>query len=211
MFEKGTVVTLIDKEACFLTFEPIDVEEKAVLHCHILCAASEEESVLCRFEIGLERECGLTLIIYVADGVAHHFLECLGYLVTIDVHSGRVCLHDGCMVVEIDDKAGKIVTFAVYKAAGIVGFCSDKTESLTEVTRNGETAYPEIVIDLFFPECEHTYGDAAYLIVSGSYVLLVGCIYFNYLSFFRIALYTGYGAGKHPRVKAEKRFFLLGF
>jgi hypothetical protein len=115
------------------------------------------------------------------------------------------------MVVEVDDKAGKIVAFAVYKAAGIVGLCSDKAESLTEVTRNGETVYPEIVVDLFFLECEHTYGDAAYLIVSGSYVLLVGCIYFNYLSFFRIALYTGYSAGKHPWVKAEKRFFLLGF
>ena len=77
------------------------------------------------------------------------------------------------MVVEVDDKSREIIAFAMYKTAGIVGFCSDKAECLTEISGYSKTAYPEIVVYLFFLECKYTYCYAAYLVMSGSYVFLV--------------------------------------
>ena len=103
-------------------------------------------------------------------------------------------LHDGRMVVEVDDKTGKIIAFAMYKAAGIVVFRTDKAECLTQVARYSETAYPEIVVYLFFLERKDTHGYTAYLIMSGSYVLFVGRINFYYFSFFRITFHTCYGS-----------------
>ena len=120
-------------------------------------------------------------------------------------------LHDGCMVVEVDDKSGEIVALAMYEAACVVLLSVDETEGLTEVACHTEATYPELVIDFFFLECEYTDGYAAYLIVSGCYVLLVGSIDFDYLSFFGIAFHTGYGSGEHPWVETEEGFFFLGF
>ena len=74
MLEKCTVVTLVDKETCLLSLEPVYMEEQSVLHGYILCASAKKESVLGRFEVGLERQRGFTLIIDIADGIAHHFL-----------------------------------------------------------------------------------------------------------------------------------------
>ena len=108
------------------------------------------------------------------------------------------------MVVKVDNESGEIVALAMNQTAGIVSFGSYKAESLTEIAGYGETAYPEIVVYLFFTECENTDCYTAYLIMACCNVLLVGCIDFDYFTFFGIAFYACDGSRKYPRVKTEK-------
>ena len=71
MFEQRTVFTLVNKETCLLSFEPIDVEFESILQSHILVSIAIDESILLS-EFRLIRQCGLALVIYILDAMLHY-------------------------------------------------------------------------------------------------------------------------------------------
>ena len=60
MLQERTILTLVDKEARLLTFQPIDVELQAILHCHIVIGMANDEAIFL-MQIFLQRQRGLAL------------------------------------------------------------------------------------------------------------------------------------------------------
>ena len=52
-FQQRTVFALVYKEACLLSFQPVDVEFQSLLHGYVVRAASFQEAIL-RIEVGFE-------------------------------------------------------------------------------------------------------------------------------------------------------------
>ena len=145
------------------------------------------------------------------DDVAHHFFEGFGHCHTVEVHAGRVCLHDGGMVVHVDNQSGQVITLAVYQTVGVVLRIAQHAQGTAEVFGHLQAAYPERVVDGFLTEGQHTHGDAANLEMSAGNEFFLGGVDIYYFTFFRLSFHAGDGAGKDPGMKTLERFFLSGF
>ena len=187
------------------------MELQPVFHGHVLRTASLEEAVFGSQQIGLERQGGFRLVINVLDDIAHHLFEGIGHGHAVEVHAGRVCLHDGGMVVHVDDESGEVIAFPMHQTVRVVAGIANQAQGTAEVLGHLQTAHPVVMVDGFLAERQHTYGDTAYLEMSAGNELFLGGIDIDHLTFFRLSFHAGNGTGKDPGVKTLERFFLPGF
>ena len=113
------VITLIHKESCLLTFQPVDMELKTILHGNIVVARAIYESILLSKSC-LERKGGLTLVIDGFKLISHYLAQGFGNVMTVLMHAHAMSLHYGILGVNVNDKAGKIVALAMHKTVGVV-------------------------------------------------------------------------------------------
>ena len=87
MFEQRTVVSLVYKEACFLSAEPVDAETETVFSSDIVFGRSDDILVL-RVEMSLIGQGGLGFVIYIMYVEAGKLHETTGDDVAREVHAG---------------------------------------------------------------------------------------------------------------------------
>ena len=203
MFKERTVLALVDEESGFLSFQPVNMKQQSVFHCHIFCASSKQESVFCRFQVGFKRKGCFTLIINILHHVAHNLLQCRSYLMAIHMHTCRVSLHNGSMVIKVDNQSRQIVSLTMNQTACIVSLIANQLQRNSKVTGHRKFSYPEIMVYSLMFECKHSYSYTTYLIMSGCNILLVGSIYFHHLTLFRFTGDFCYCSRENPGMKTK--------
>ena len=132
LFHKRTVITLVHKEACLLSLQPIDMKFESVFPCNIVIAFSPQEAILLS-ELGFERKCCFALVIDGFKVITHNFLEGICQIVTADMHSDAMGLHDGCRTIDIHNQSRQVITFAMYKTIDVVILPTSNAYSLTYI------------------------------------------------------------------------------
>ena len=168
------------------------MEFQPIFTGYVITASSFQESIF-RKKIGFKRESGFRFIIDVFYFAFHNFRQSFGDGHAINVHTGRMCLHDSCFSIYINDQAGQIVTFTMYQTISVIGRIGSDTDTTTHVISYLQFAFPKIVIDRFLFEGEYTYGNATYLEVSFGNEFFLGGIYFHNFTLFRLTVETGDG------------------
>ena len=116
MLKQAAVFTLIYEEACLLPLQPIHTEFKTVLCSDIIVASTEQKAI---HIVGChKRKRCLTLIINIFDPPLHYLFKRTCYLLTTEMHTDGVSLHDSRLTIHINDKARQIVALAVYQSVG---------------------------------------------------------------------------------------------
>ena len=169
VFQQMTVLTLVDKETGFLSLEPVHMEFQSVFHGDILRTASLDETVLGSQQIRLERQGCFRLVVNVLDYIPHHFAQSIGNFHAIDMHAGRMSLHDRRMIVNVNDQSRQVIAFSVYQTIGIVLRVTDQSQSTAQILGHLQTAYPERMVNGFLTERKHTHRNASHLEMTTSY------------------------------------------
>ena len=207
MLKERTIVALVNEEPGLLSLKPIDVELESVFERDIVLAAADDESVLL-FETSLEGQCCLAFVIDVLDPVAHHNDELRGYTVTFNMYAHAMRLHYGSLAIDIDDKSRHVVALAVYEAVCVVVRVIHDADGATHVEGRLEFAVPEVVVDLFIVEREHSHGYRPNLKMSDGYKFASGSHYSHNLSFINILRLMLYCPREHPRMESLQAFLL---
>ena len=102
-------------------------------------------------------------------------------------------MHDGCGAVDVDDKAWKVVAFAVHETVGVVVVVDD-AYAASHVEGYGKSVFVEGLVDGFVGEGEDSDHDASYLEMSCGYVFVFVGEDFDYFAFFGFVAHALYGA-----------------
>ena len=81
----------------------------------------DEPTYFLAFYGGFERQGVVGFVVDILD-LWHLSEDGIGYLVARDVHADRMRLDDCGVSVDIDDKSGEIISFAVNEAEGVIIF-----------------------------------------------------------------------------------------
>ena len=127
------------------------------------------------------------------------------------MHSCRVSLHDSGLGINVDNQSGKVVTFTVYETVGVVRRIRSNTDAAAHVVCYFQLTFPEIVVDRFLTEREHTHSDTSDLEMSFGDKFFFRGVYFYDFTFFGISVETGDSTGENPGVKSFERLFFAGF
>ena len=76
------------------------------------------------------------------------------------------------------------------------------TDSTTHIIGNLQFTFPEIVVDGFLTEREHTYSDTSDLEMSFGYKFLLRSVYFYNFTFFGFSIETSDCSGENPGMKS---------
>ena len=202
---------MVDEEACFLSFQPVDVEVQAVLRGHVVRAAAQQEAVFGE-KVGLVGQGGFRFVVDVVYFSLHHLGQGVGYGHAVQVHPGGVGLHHGGAGIDVDDQAGQVVAFAVHQTVSIVVWTSDEADAAAHIQGDFQASVPKVAVDGFvLPEGEHAHGDAPNLEVAFGDEFFFCGVDFHHFAFFGLSVHAGDGAGEHPRVKALQGFLFSGF
>ena len=118
--QQMAVLTLINKETRFLSFQPVYVELQSIFHCYIFRTSSLDKPILRRQQISLKRQCCFRLIVNIFNHISHYFWQSIGYFHAIYMHSCRMCLHNSCMIININDQSRQIVPLTMHQTIRIV-------------------------------------------------------------------------------------------
>ena len=184
-----------------MAFQPVYMELQAVFPCDIIAASSFKETVFGE-KICLKRQCSLRFIIDIFDLVTHYFRQGFGDSHAVYMHSCGVRLHDGSPGINVNDQPRQIVSLTVYKTVGVIGGIDCDTDSTTHIIGNLQFTFPEIVVDGFLTEREHTYGDTSDLEMSFGYKFLLRSVYFYNFTFFGFSIETSDCSGENPGMKS---------
>ena len=231
--DKGPVLPLVEEEAGFLAFGPVDKEFMAVLKDDLLVigeALGAVKVAVNKVEAGLERGGAGAFVIDCLQGRAIDGFQGLADRAFRTEHSYGVGLHNADAIVIVYDQAGETVAFAVDKAVAVgeSGF-SDKASRFDRFSdrrnwlggrrnragqSNGDT-YPERPGDHILPkvwrkdilagETQHTDGDRSYLIVPVSQKIPALREHTDDVTFSRLADNLGDGTREYPRMESQKR------
>ena len=206
---EGTVVALVDEEACLLSLEPVDVEGQSVLVGNVVAALAPEEAVLLS-ELSLEGERCLTFIIDGLELLAEDLPECFCYLMATDMHADAVSLHDCRCAIDVDDKPGQIVAFAMNQPIGVVPLPVGNADAATHLQSCGNALLPESLVDVLTSERKDAHRNAAYLPMSDGKELPVGGQHLDGVAFIQrgTALCVVYGSAEYPGMIAPETFLL---
>lgn len=171
-FKQRAIVTLIYKEACLLTFEPIDVELDAILLRNVDVGMSDKPSFLLASDGSFVGEGSLALIVYVLHKTFSGFTERIGNLLSADVHADAMGLHDRSVAVDVDDESGQTVTFTMHEAEHRI-VLAYKPQALANKESLTQTTTPKGAIYFFVFEREDADRDAADLVVADRDELVV--------------------------------------
>lgn len=122
--DKGPVLPLVEEEAGFLAFGPVDKEFMAVLKDDLLVigeALGAVKVAVNKVEAGLERGCAGAFVIDCLQGRAIDGFQGLADRAFRTEHSYGVGLHNADAIVIVYDQAGETVAFAVDKAVAVGG------------------------------------------------------------------------------------------
>ena len=153
MLDESTVLALIDEETGLLSLEPIDMELQSILEGNIADSRFEGTSLCCishrltidnqitiyRFTFGLSlltrlsliTQCGLRLVIDVANLSTGHTNQILSQRLTNVVDTCRVSLHHSGVGIDIDNQSRQSIAFAMDEAISIV-VVANQAKSLTQ-------------------------------------------------------------------------------
>lgn len=231
--DKGPVLPLVEEEAGFLAFGPVDKEFMAVLKDNLLVigeALGAVKVAVNKVEAGLERGGAGAFVIDCLQGRAIDGFQGLADRAFRTEHSYGVGLHNADAIVIVYDQAGETVAFAVDKAVAVgEGVFSDKASRFDRLSgrrnwlsdrrnragqSNGDT-YPERPGDHILPkvwrkdilagETQHTDGDRSYLIVPVSQKIPALREHTDDVTFSRLADNLGDGTREYPRMESQKR------
>ena len=208
-FHQGTIVALVDEEACLLTLEPVDVEGQSVLVGNVVAALSPKEAVLLS-ELSLEGQRGFALVVNGFQLLAEDHPERLCQLMPADMHANAVSLHDCRCAIDVDDKPGQIVAFAMNQPIGVVPLPVGNADAATDLQSCGNALLPESLVDALTPERKDAHGNAAYLPMSDGKELPVGGQHLDGVAFIQrgTALCVVYGSTEYPGMIAPETFLL---
>lgn len=202
-FKQTAVFTLVDKESGFLSFQPVDIEFQPVFQGNEVVGRAVEIAVV-RIDGGFKGKGGFRFVVYGGELSAHHFEQGFGYGFALEVHTYRMELGDGHSGVDVDDKSGKVVAFAVNKAVNIVVRVTDEPDSPAQIISPGDPFFPEGIVDFFFFKGQDADGDGTHLVVPGGEVLVLCVVDFYEVAFLDVAFHAGYRPGEYPGVVAEE-------
>lgn len=231
--DKGPVLPLVEEEAGFLAFGPVDKEFMAVLKDDLLVigeALGAVKVAVNKVEAGLERGGAGAFVIDCLQGRAIDGFQGLADRAFRTEHSYGVGLHNADAIVIVYDQAGETVAFAVDKAVAVgEGGFSDKASRFDRLggrrnwfsdrrnragQSNGDT-YPERPGDHILPkvwrkdilagETQHTDGDRSYLIVPVSQKIPALREHTDDVTFSRLTDNLGDGTREYPRMESQKR------
>ena len=94
--EQGAVLALIDEEASLLASEPVDMELESVLDCDIGVELTNEILIL-GVEMSFIGQCGLALVVNIADNPRRQIDQSLSDALAREVHAWGEGLDDGDM------------------------------------------------------------------------------------------------------------------
>ena len=128
MLQQGTIPALVNKKARLLPFQPVNTELQAILRSDIIVAATHQKAV--HIVSRHEGQRGLTLIINMLYAALHHLCKRFCYLLTAQMHTDGVRMHDSRLSIDIDYQAWQVVTFTVNQPEGFT--CKSKADSKLE-------------------------------------------------------------------------------
>ena len=201
---------MVDEKSGFLPFQPVNVKFQTPFGCDV-SAIVADEVFIGRVELGFIGEGRFRLVEYAFQRFSHDFLQSLCQKVSGVVHTRRMCLHDGCFIVDVDNESRQVIAFSVHEPVGVVVAFFDESYAVTYVIGGAQTGFIEFEVDIFFLKSQNSYRDAAYLVMSeGDKLASVVADLYN-ISLFGLSRHALYGAGENPRVKSAQRFVLAGF
>ena len=209
MLEKRAVVALVDEEACFLTIEPVGMKLESVFEGDGFGFVANEVAIDW-FDWGFEWHGAFGFVVDILHG-RDDFDEEFGNDILSVVHAYGVGLNDGCVAIDVDDKAWEIVALAMHEAVGVGVVGLGKTERDAHVVGCLEAFVPEGAVDRAVGEREYAHHDATYLVVANGKELLVGTDDAHEVAFFGFACYFGDCTRENPWVKSEYVFFAFWF
>ena len=162
--EQGAVLALIDEEASLLASEPVDMELESVLDCDIGVELTNEILIL-GVEMSFIGQCGLALVVNIADNPRRQIDQCLRDALAREVHAWRVGLDDGCAAIDVDDQSGQEVALTMDEAEGVV-VGAHQPEGLPHTPCLSEAVAIEVVVDSGVAPRKDAYHNAAHLEVS---------------------------------------------
>ena len=207
-FHQGTIVALVDEEACLLPLKPVDVEGQSVLVSDVVAALSPQEAVLLP-QLCLEGQRGFALVVNGFQLLAEDHPERLCQLMPADMHANAVCLHDSRRAIDVDDTPWQVVAFAMDKSVGIVPFPVHDADAAAHLEGCGNAFLPESQVDALTLECKDTHSNAAYLPMTNGKELPVGGHHLDYIAFFQRVTAFGVmdGTAEYPGVITPKALF----
>ena len=128
------VLPLIDKETCFLSFQPINMEAQSVFPCYIIIGSTVYKAVFLS-QVRLERQCCLTLVVNIVYPTFENFYKSLGYFVPADMKANAVSLHDRSLAIAINDKSRQIVSLAMNKTISVIVWIVSNADRLSHHKR----------------------------------------------------------------------------
>ena len=178
--------------------DEVTIHRLALLGCLLAC-------------LGLVAQGRLALVVDVADVGPRHADEVLGQSLADVVDAGRVGLHHGGAVVDVDDEAGQAVALAMHEAEGII-IGSDEAQGAADVVGRLQPAQEEAVVELRLVEREDTHGDRANLILTQGQKLAVARHHAHPVALLGIAV-VDYnlldGPREDPGVEPPERLLLV--
>ena len=128
-----------------MTIKPVGVEFESVFERDSLGFVANEVAVN-RFYGSFEWHSAFGFVVYVADS-RDDFDKEFGDDVFGIVHAYGMGLNYGSVAIDVDDKAWKIVAFAMHKAVGIGVVRLSKTECHAHIVCRFEAFVPERAVD----------------------------------------------------------------
>ena len=202
LFQEAAVLALVDEKACFLPFQPIDIEFQPVFQRHEVLRGAVEVAVF-RLDGGFVGEGAFGLVIDGGQAVAQHLAEGTGDVLALEVHAHGMELHDCHAGIVVHDQSRQVVPFAVHEAVHIVVRSIRQSDGLTQAVGGSDAVAPKGVIDGHVLEGEDAHGNGADLAMSGRHVTMVGSVDFYDIAFLQVTLSAGNGAGEYPGMITE--------
>ena len=206
-FEKRAVFTLVNEEAGLLSANPVGVELESVFDSGEVGRAAYEVAVL-RFDGRFEGHGALGFVVDVFHAF-NFFDKYRGEGLADGVHTYGMGLHDGCAAVDVNHKAGKVVSFAVDEAIGIGLRVAREGDGAAQGVGGTDALLPESAVNGSVREREYAHHDAAYLVVSDGEECAVVTDYAHEVALLRTAAYGVYRPGEYPRVETQHVFFFF--
>ena len=116
LLQERTVLTLVNKKACFLTTQPIDVEFQSILYGDVFGTSPVEEAVLW---LHIWKR-GLTFIEDILYALPHHVHQLSCNLLPAQMHSYAMSLHNSSLPIYINNKPRQMVTLTMHQSIGII-------------------------------------------------------------------------------------------
>ena len=124
------------------------------------------------------------------------------------VHTHTVCLHDGYTAIDVDDQTRKIISLAMYQTINGVMPWNIQRERQTHLSRLFESAKPEIFVNRFVIECQHTHGNTTYLPVTASHELALCGVNTDHITLAHLTIDMMHSTREHPGMKASQTLLL---
>ena len=210
LFQKASVVALINEEARLLAFHPVDIEPQSILYRHIVADIAQDETVFLAIALD-ERQCRLTFVIDTSDTSIHDLDEGIGDVMPADMHTHTMSLHDKGLTIAIDDQSWQVVTLAMHQPEGVVVSLANKSNSLSHLEGESEFFLPECQVDRLVVKREHPDSNRAHLEMADSDEIPLRGEYPYNVAIDGIVVIARYSARENPRMETEQALFFSPF